>query len=119
MPRLLSELVHFIGEDAALVAQAKKAIRWLASKPEGRAVLEDAMALHGAREFFGAIAVLEIDESDAWCFQDRAPSVERAVIFRTFRAQHHRSPADADLPRQPAGAARIPIVEIQGPGLLR
>lgn len=47
MTHALQELVHLVGEDASLVARVKQAVEWIASKPEGLAILEEARALHG------------------------------------------------------------------------
>jgi hypothetical protein len=47
MATALSELVHFVGEESALVLRARKAVEWVASKSEGHAVLEAAKKLHG------------------------------------------------------------------------
>jgi hypothetical protein len=47
MVTALSELVHFVGEETALVSRVKQAVEWVASKPEGHAILEEARALHG------------------------------------------------------------------------
>lgn len=46
MKHPLSQLVHFAGEETALVSRVKKSVEWVASKPEGRALLEEARALH-------------------------------------------------------------------------
>lgn len=47
MGSALSELVHFVGKETALVSRVKQAVEWVASKPEGLAILEEARALHG------------------------------------------------------------------------
>src|SRR4051812_43493926 len=47
MVNALSELVHFAGEETALVSRVKQAVEWVASKPEGLAILKEARALHG------------------------------------------------------------------------
>lgn len=47
MANALAELVVFIGEEGALLERVKKAVEWVASKPEGQAILEEARALHG------------------------------------------------------------------------
>jgi hypothetical protein len=43
----LSELVTFEGNDAALVADVEAAVKWVASKPEGMKLLEQAKEVHG------------------------------------------------------------------------
>lgn len=47
MTHTLSDLVTFIGQDDEWMARAKHAVEWVASKPEGMALLEEAYQLHG------------------------------------------------------------------------
>ncbi len=47
MASVLSNLVYFVGEETALAARAMKAVEWVASKPEGHAILEEAKRLYG------------------------------------------------------------------------
>ena len=46
MNSTLSEFVNFVGEETLLVSRVKEAVEWVASKPEGLAILEEARALH-------------------------------------------------------------------------
>ncbi len=43
----LSELVLFVGEEPELTARVRQAVEWVASKPEGLAILQQAKQLHG------------------------------------------------------------------------
>jgi len=49
MVRKLEELVHFTGDDPALVARAREAVEWIYDKPEGWEILEKTYELHGAK----------------------------------------------------------------------
>lgn len=80
----LSELVHFIGEETAFLAHAKKAVEWIFSKPEGLKILEDAKALHGKPLAIIVDTRLPVSGYGKFWLQDKAgiqQTYEHAVGF--------------------------------------